>query len=109
MTDAGPNDDCRIDVWLHRARFAKTRTAAGRLVAEGAVSLQRPGQAVRRIEKASDVVRVGDCLAVRAARGAMAIEVLGLGEIRGRPIAAGSMWRDLTVSVAQPVPDTPPE
>lgn len=33
----------RIDVWLFRARFAKTRAAAGRLVSEGGLRLVRDG------------------------------------------------------------------
>src|SRR5690606_17188015 len=33
----------RIDVWLFRARFAKTRAAAARLVGEGGVRVVREG------------------------------------------------------------------
>ena len=38
---------CRIDVWLWRARFAKTRTLAAIMVEKGAVRLTHHGQQVR--------------------------------------------------------------
>jgi ribosomal 50S subunit-recycling heat shock protein len=64
VTDAARQ---RVDLWLHRARFAKTRAAAARLIAEGGVRVVRDG-AARRLEKASAELAVGDAL-VFALRG----------------------------------------
>jgi ribosomal 50S subunit-recycling heat shock protein len=38
---------CRIDVWLWRARFAKTRTLAAAMVERGAVRLTHKGVQTR--------------------------------------------------------------
>lgn len=61
----------RIDLWLFRARFAKTRAAAARLVAEGGVRLVHGGQP-RRLEKPSAEVAPGDAL-VFSQRGALRV------------------------------------
>ena len=36
-------ETCRIDVWLWRARFLKTRALAAKFVEDGRVRLERPG------------------------------------------------------------------
>lgn len=61
----------RVDLWLFRARFTKTRAAAARLIAEGGVRLVHEGQP-RRIEKPSVEVAAGDTL-LFAQRGAMRV------------------------------------
>ena len=58
---AGLSERQRIDVWLFRARFAKTRAAAARLITEGGVRIVHDG-APRRLEKPSVEVAVGDAL-----------------------------------------------
>lgn len=64
----GPPDEvpgeaaCRIDVWLWRARFFKSRGLAAAFVEAGKVRLTRPGQAEVRLDKASRSVRAGDRL-----------------------------------------------
>jgi ribosome-associated heat shock protein Hsp15 len=72
----------RIDVWLYRARLAKTRGAAARLANEGGVRLSRDGQS-RRIDKPSAELSVGDVLVLPQRRGLIAIEVRALGVRRG--------------------------
>ncbi|MEZ5927217.1 MAG: hypothetical protein R3C55_01880 [Parvularculaceae bacterium] len=52
----------RIDKWLWCARFAKTRTLAGKFATSGAIRLTRDFETAR-VEKASTSVRVGDRLA----------------------------------------------
>jgi len=84
----------RIDVWLFRARFVKTRAAAARLIAEGGVRLMRDG-ASRQLEKASVEVAVGDAL-IFAQPGAMrAVRVLALGARRGPPAEARMLFDEL--------------
>ncbi len=73
---------CRIDVWLWRARFFKTRTLAARVVEEDGVRLSR-GTARSTLEKASRQVRIGDVLAFAQGNRRVALRVLGLGERRG--------------------------
>lgn len=73
---------CRIDVWLWRARFFKTRGLAGAFVETGRLRLTRHGQETR-LDKASRQVRVGDGLVFAFGGRLIAIEVAGLGERRG--------------------------
>ena len=37
-------ETCRIDVWLWRARFLKTRALAAKFVEDGRVRIERPGR-----------------------------------------------------------------
>jgi ribosome-associated heat shock protein Hsp15 len=55
-------EPCRIDAWLWRARFFKTRGMAARYVESERVRLFRPGQEEVRLDKASRSVRPGDRL-----------------------------------------------
>lgn len=55
-------ESCRIDVWLWRARFFKTRGLAAKFVEAGRVRLIRPGQDEVRLDKASRTARPGDRL-----------------------------------------------
>jgi ribosome-associated heat shock protein Hsp15 len=88
----------RVDVWLVRARFAKTRAAAARLITEGGVRLEHNGQP-RRIEKPSVELAAGDVL-VLPLRGALrAIRVEALATRRGPAAEA----RQLYVEVGAPV------
>jgi ribosome-associated heat shock protein Hsp15 len=72
---------CRIDVWLWRARFAKTRTLAAALVETGAIRLTHQGRQVR-LDKPSRVVHVGDRLVFALGGRLIDLEVTGLGERR---------------------------
>jgi ribosome-associated heat shock protein Hsp15 len=83
----------RVDVWLHRARIFRTRTSAGSAVEEGAVRLQRAG-AVRRLEKAAELVGPGDALLVAAPRGLRTIRILALGLRRGPPAEARRLYAE---------------
>ncbi len=76
-------DAARIDVWLWRARFFKTRALAQHFVEEGRVRLTRAGQE-GRIDKPSRGVRPEDILVfvIGGRLTAIRIEALGL---RRRP------------------------
>ena len=84
----------RIDVWLFRARLAKTRAAAARLVAEGGVRLGREGQS-RRLEKASSEVACGDVLLLPGDKQVRAIRIDRLGPRRGPPAEARALYSEL--------------
>jgi ribosome-associated heat shock protein Hsp15 len=75
-------DACRIDVWLWRARFFKTRSMASRIVEEGGVRLAR-GQSRAPVDKPSRPVRCGDVLAFAQGPKWIAVRVEALGERRG--------------------------
>lgn len=87
----------RVDVWLWRARFAKTRAAAARMVSEGAVRLAREGGS-RRIEKPSVELAPGDALTFRLGQELRTVRVEGLGLRRGPPAEARTLYSDLGYS-----------
>lgn len=83
----------RVDVWLWRARQFKTRTEAGRFVAEGRVRLERGG-IVRRIDKPAALIGPGDSLIFARGDKVMGLCVLGIGWRRGAPSEARSLYSD---------------
>ena len=84
----------RVDLWLYRARFTKTRAEAARLVTEGAVRLMHQGQ-TRRLEKPSAEVEAGDAL-LMVQRGALkAVKIAALPHRRGPPAEARALYSDL--------------
>jgi len=85
------NQRQRVDVWLFRARLAKTRAEAARLVSEGGVRLVHNGQA-RRLAKPSAEVAPGDVLVVPGPIGVQAIEVRALGDRRGPAAEARGLY-----------------
>jgi ribosome-associated heat shock protein Hsp15 len=76
------SEDCRIDIWLWRARFVKTRGLAARLVEEGVVRLTRNNQQ-SRLDKPSRSVRPGDVLTMVLNERVVVLRVEGLGDRRG--------------------------
>ena len=97
------NDDAaRIDVWLWRARFFKTRSMAARFVEEGRVRLTRAGQETR-LEKSSRPVKVGDHLVFAIGGRLIAVTVEALGERRGPPAEARALYSALQNSSEAPV------
>jgi ribosomal 50S subunit-recycling heat shock protein len=91
----GMSDDAaRVDVWLWRARFFKTRSMAARFVEEGRVRLTRSGHEVR-LEKCSRPVKVGDQLVFAVGGRLIAVVVEGLGERRGPASEARALYSSL--------------
>lgn len=76
------DDACRVDVWLWRARFAKTRTLAAALVERGAVRLTHNGVQTR-LDKPSRAVHVGDLLVFALGGRLVDLRVEALGDRRG--------------------------
>lgn len=97
MTD----DACRIDVWLWRARFFKTRSLAAHMVEEGRVRLIRAHQEVR-LDKPSRTVRPGDGLVFALAGRLTAVRVEGLGVRRGPPAEARTLYAALDAAPHAP-------
>ncbi len=90
-------DSCRIDVWLWRARFFKTRSMAAKFVEEGRVRLTRTGQETR-LDKPSRAVRVGDALVFAVGGRLTAVTVAALGVRRGPPAEARALYCPLEIS-----------
>lgn len=84
----------RVDVWLWRARFFKTRALAARFVEEGRVRRSGPaGEA--RLDKASRCVRPGDALVFALNGRLTAVRVESPGERRGPPAEARGLYSPL--------------
>lgn len=88
-------DACRLDVWLWRARFFKTRALAARFLEEGRVRLTRHGSEAVRVDKPSRAVRPGDDLVFAIGGRLFAITVTALGERRGPAPEARALYTDL--------------
>ncbi|HEY1887193.1 MAG TPA: RNA-binding S4 domain-containing protein [Roseiarcus sp.] len=88
-------DVCRIDVWLWRARFFKTRSLAARVVEEGGVRLTR-GDARSSVDKPSRGVRCGDVLTFAQGPKWVVVRVEAFGERRGPATEARALYNILT-------------
>ena len=82
---------CRIDVWLWRARFAKTRTLAAATVESGAVRLTHNGVQTR-LDKPGRTVHVGDVLVFALGGRLIDLKVEALGERRGPAEEARALY-----------------
>jgi ribosome-associated heat shock protein Hsp15 len=82
---------CRIDVWLWRARFAKSRSLAAAMVERGAVRLTHHGVQTR-LDKPSRGVHVGDGLVFALSGRLIDLTVEGLGERRGPAEEARTLY-----------------
>jgi len=85
------DDACRIDLWLWRARFVKTRGLAADLVERGAVRLTHQGR-TQRLDKPSRCVRPGDLLTFVQAGRVTTLTVDAIGERRGPPEEARALY-----------------
>ena len=83
------SDGLRLDKWLWQARFAKTRSLAARLIAEGAVLLD--GREV----KPSQTARIGNRVSLRLGRADHEVEIKALGERRGPASEARLLYEEI--------------
>ena len=90
-------DSCRADVWLWRARFFKTRALAAKVCEEGRVRLTRSG-AETRLDKPARSLRVGDQLVFAMGGRLTAVRIEALGERRGPPAEARTLYSPLEYS-----------
>jgi len=87
----------RADVWLWRARLCKTRSLAARLIEDGRVRLSRGGLETR-LDKPARTLRPGDGLVFAFAGRLHAVRVEALGERRGPPAEARTLYSPLEES-----------
>lgn len=102
-------ESCRIDIWLWRARFLKTRSQAATFVDDGKVrraSLQ-PGAAPTRLQKAGTPVRSGDILVFALGGRSIQARIKALGARRG-PAAEAQTLYELIEEAENSPPTEPP-
>jgi ribosomal 50S subunit-recycling heat shock protein len=97
VSEDASKDSARADVWLWRARFFKTRTLAATFIDEGRIRLTRAGQE-SRIDKPARPVKVGDTLVFALGGRLTAVKVEALGERRGPPAEARTLYSPLEIS-----------
>jgi ribosome-associated heat shock protein Hsp15 len=94
-------EKCRLDVWLWRARFFKTRTLAASVVADGGVYLERNGQS-RPADKPAISIEAGDGLSFRTGRALRTVRVLAVGTRRGPATEARALYAELAPPLDDP-------
>jgi ribosome-associated heat shock protein Hsp15 len=88
-------DHARLDVWLWRARFFKTRALATDFITRKGVRLARGGLPVRKIVKAGHGLALGDVLAFSLNGKSVHLEILDFGTRRGPPSEALGLYKML--------------
>lgn len=88
------DDRMRLDVWLWRARFFKTRTGASDAIVEAGARIERDGQ-VRRVDRPATPVAVGDLLNFTAPGGARTVRIVAFPDRRGPPAEAQACYERL--------------
>jgi ribosome-associated heat shock protein Hsp15 len=89
----------RIDVWLWRARFFRTRADASKFVSEGRIRLFRGG-VESRLDKPSRAVRPGDEVIFAMSGRIRAVRIIAMGLRRGSAADARALY--------EPVEETDP-
>ena len=92
----------RLDKWLWFARFARTRSLAARLAADGFVRVNGT-----RTDNPAKGLAVGDVVTVAAPHATLAVRVQGLGERRGPAPEARLLYEDLSAVAAAGDPAGP--
>jgi ribosome-associated heat shock protein Hsp15 len=92
--NAVAEDFCRLDVWLWRARFFKSRGLAARFLDEGRVRISRHGSEPVRVDKSSRSVRPGDSLVFAMGGRLVAVKIEGLGQRRGPAGEARALYSE---------------
>jgi ribosome-associated heat shock protein Hsp15 len=89
----------RLDKWLWYARIAKSRTLATKLIEAGHFRVNRVKAA-----KGSVTVRCGDVLTAFLQNRVRIIEIVALGERRGPPAEAQSLYRERALTGVEAEP-----
>jgi len=87
----------RLDKWLWRARFVKTRGRAVALIESGAVRVN-----ATRVQKAATAIRIGDGLSFALEGRVHVVRVRALGLRRGPAPEARLLYDDLDAAAAGP-------
>ncbi len=93
-TAASGAETLRLDVWLWRARFFRTRTVAADHVRARGVRLTQ-GAETRRVDKPAHTVSPGDIVSFKHGAHIESVEIVGLGTRRGPSAEAQALYRTL--------------
>jgi ribosome-associated heat shock protein Hsp15 len=86
-----PKASLRIDIWLWRARFFKTRSLAAKLCAAGTIRCERLGRSFR-IEKPAQTITLQDRLIFVLGEQVIDLTIMALGERRGPAPEARTLY-----------------
>jgi ribosome-associated heat shock protein Hsp15 len=86
----------RLDIWLWRARFFRTRTLATDHLKRKGARISRSGQ-TRRTDKPGVTISVGDIVTFGRGEHIRTVEILDLGERRGPAEEARNLYRLLEI------------
>lgn len=81
----------RLDIWLYRARFFKTRSLATKIISKGKVRIRRNG-VTERTTKPHFMVRPGDTLTFMSGKTLLQIEMVGIAHRRGPASEAATLY-----------------
>lgn len=87
----------RLDVWLWRARFFKTRSLATDFVSGKGVRLSRNDQ-LRKVSKPGFRIMPGDIVSFPRGGQIVSVQVLDHGERRGPASEARELYTDLSIN-----------
>lgn len=88
------SETLRVDIWLWRARFYKTRALAGTQIKKRGVRITRHGQ-TRRTDKPGATITPGDIVTFGRAPHIRTVEVIDLGVRRGPASEAAQLYSDV--------------
>lgn len=84
----------RLDVWLYRTRFFKTRSLATKMVLKGKIRITRKGQTERTV-KPHVKIRPGDHAVFMRGETLIHVEMIDIAKRRGPAPEAQSLYRIL--------------
>lgn len=87
-------DTLRLDIWLWRARFFRTRSLSSAEVARRGVRITRNGQTRKTIKPGTNIV-VGDIVTFGRSVHIRTVEVIDLGTRRGPASEAAMLYREI--------------
>ena len=96
MSDSDEETGLRLDIWLWRARFFKTRALATKFVSDRGVRLTRAGL-TRKTTKPGTRIAVGDILGFGRRENLVSVSVEAFGTRRGPATEAAELYIDLEV------------
>ncbi len=90
-------EEQRLDKWLWHARIVKSRSFAAKLIEAGCIRVNK-----QRAVKASVTVECGDVLTASLQGRVRVLEIRGLGERRGPPSEAQTLYAELLLPKSAP-------